>query len=418
MTTQIKREPDGRSTPAPAGSSASGAGVVASASAPLYNHVRREDDAAEFDMSQHNNKIWLVKLPKFLYDKWTQAEPGSELGQMRINETNKREMRIVTAITQSQPQRRAQQQQQQQREQQQRERPEQQQQDSMQVDRDEQGEGRADGEEGDDGDLGIGGPMVEQEEEEEEEPIPEEYALAMQNQVVNNTYVFSEPPPVAQTGQAASASLKVEEEDLRLDSDDEQPVVERRPAGGPDRTRRNQGGQKLRGKVVHECLVKPIDDARYRSLLKARSLASEKPRRQIQQIDDMSGNFLQPGIIGPAQGSTGRFMAGPSKRRNREIHARLPIDALMDSIFKCFEEYEFWSLKAFKHQLKQPESYLKEVLEGIATLHKRGPHTGKWQLKAETKGAISGLADVRQGETAPDEQLESSDEDIEMEDRL
>ena len=411
MTTQIKREPGTRPN-APSATTnntgnANGNGIA---------YTRREDDAAEFDLSQQNNKIWLVRLPKFLYDRWASAEPGAELGSMRINETNRREMRIVTTVPPPAPPP-----------------PPSANAGSQQAAQDAEADADADGDvagsqqqrQQHDGEQRSGEEDGEAEADESsapvtaEEDIPTEYALAMQNQVVNNTYVFSEPPPVLGAAAAVKSSGGAEDEDMRYDSDDEQIVVEqRRPAGGPDRARRNQGGQRLRGKVVHECLVKPIDDARYRSLLKARSAASDKPRRQIQTIDDMSGNFLQPGLIGPAQGSTGKFMQAPSKKRNREIHARLPIDALMDSIFKCFEEYEFWSLKAFKHQLKQPESYLKEVLEGIATLHKRGPHTGRWQLKQETKGAISGLSEMRQGQAAPDEQFESSDDDVEMEDRL
>ncbi|BFZ55057.1 hypothetical protein PYCC9005_002095 [Savitreella phatthalungensis] len=385
----------------------------------------RDDPETDLDLSGASNKLWLVKLPKFLYDRWIEAEPGAEVGALRINEANRREMRVVLP--------------------------------------DDMVEGIAEVPappppppiEASEVDDQKQSPEEDSATEEEglppppavrpREPIPQEYSLIMQNQMVTNTYVFSEPPAVASKAPGAVGDDILLRHHDAEDSDEDAPKGGAAPgfagadygpdgkrrAGGPDRTRRNQGGQRMRGKVVHECLVKPVDDERYRSLLRLRNSIGDKPRRQIRQIDDMTGNLLQPGQIAPAQGSVNKFMAGVSvsgkvRQKGREIHARLPIDALMDMIFKCFEEYEFWSLKAFKHQLKQPESYLKEVLEGIAVLHKRGPNTGKWQLKQETKGAIKGLMTFKQqervtanGQAAPDDNISSGeDEDVEMEDRL
>jgi transcription initiation factor TFIIF subunit beta len=147
-------------------------------------------------------------------------------------------------------------------------------------------------------------------------------------------------------------------------------------------------------------------------------------------MDDNGTNFIQPGQLGGSK-SFNTFIKGKAALTNktRDINARLPLKDLYDAIFKCFEEYEFWSLKAFKKKLKQPEAYLKDTLDNIATLHKRGPHVGTWELKQETKkaqqaGAAAEAAAVHEikheGQEAPEDlgDFTDADDDVEMEDRL
>lgn len=352
----------------------------------------QDDERTELDFTNANDKVWLVKLPKFLFDKWMEAPAGSELGHLKMNEANRKEMKVV--LSEPTP--------------------------------DETKSGVS-------SDSGPG-------------DIPLEYSLEMQNQTVANTYVFSEPAAKSWADRPSRANSPIEADTEPKATEDVAAVVpERRRAGGPDRSRRNLGGQKLGGKVVHDCLVKPIDNALYRTLLRDRVSVADGPKRRIQVVDDatLSGNLMAPGSIVSIlpTGQTKSFIKSKPKVKSREIHARMSLDNLLDEIVKCFKQYEYWSLKAFKAHLKQPESYLKETLENIAMLHKRGPMTGKWQLKAETRNAMKGYAGLSQfdkssighgvdekdtgnqkikseheGEAAPE--AEESDEDVEMEDRL
>lgn len=59
----------------------------------------------------------------------------------------------------------------------------------------------------------------------------------------------------------------------------------------------------------------------------------------------------------------------------------MPENELLDLIVKGFSRYPFWSLKALKHEFKQPEAYLKETVEKVAVLVRQGPHAMTWQLK-------------------------------------
>lgn len=343
-----------------------------------------EEDEPDLDLTHAGDTVWLVKLPKFLFDKWSTSPAGTELGQLKVNEANRKEMKVV--VTQ----------------------PEDSKEDAASAFSD----------------------------------IPLEYALDMQNSQVRNTFIFSEPPAKPWPNRR-QRSVTPAGSDTEMAGTEGKP--ETRKAGGPNRSRRNLGGQKLSGKVVHDCLVKPIDNAHYRSLLRNRVKSADVPKRRVETIEDLNGSLMQPGTMGGKvlTGGLKTFIKSKSRlNKSRDVNARMSLDNLIDEISKCFQQYEYWSLKAFKAHLKQPESYLKETLDSIATLHKRGPMTGKWQLKAETRNAMKGYAGLSQfdhmktatsdgagdekiksehaGEAAPEEGLDSDeeDDDIEMEDRL
>lgn len=63
--------------------------------------------------------------------------------------------------------------------------------------------------------------------------------------------------------------------------------------------------------------------------------------------------------------------------------------ALLDAIFNLYttRNYNYWSMKALKHELKQPEAWLRENMEQVAVLHKTGRFANFWELKPEYKPA-------------------------------
>lgn len=60
--------------------------------------------------------------------------------------------------------------------------------------------------------------------------------------------------------------------------------------------------------------------------------------------------------------------------------ARLPRNQLLDLLFQLFREQPRWSFKPLRERTQQPEVYLKEVLNEIATLHRSGEYNGMWEL--------------------------------------
>lgn len=141
----------------------------------------------------------------------------------------------------------------------------------------------------------------------------------------------------------------------------------------------------------------PISDS-YRSLLRRRREEASTPKRTIKMLDTADAgrhNMLVAGVghsLAPGS-SKSRFNAAISAKPTSgssgggEKYARMPKNELLDMLFGLFERWQYWSLKKLRTETQQPESYLRETLNGIADLHKRGPYVGNWSLKPEYSNA-------------------------------
>lgn len=91
--------------------------------------------------------------------------------------------------------------------------------------------------------------------------------------------------------------------------------------------------------------------------------------------------------------------------------ARIPENELLDRIFQCFSQYNYWSMKALKAAIPQPEVYLRATLEKVANLNKTGRFANQWSLRDGFRAT---------NEAAPDENFEDDDDededDVKMED--
>jgi len=58
---------------------------------------------------------------------------------------------------------------------------------------------------------------------------------------------------------------------------------------------------------------------------------------------------------------------------------------VLSLLFSLFADQEYWGLKALTEISKQPATWLKEVLNDIAILNKRGVNLGTYELKPELK---------------------------------
>lgn len=63
----------------------------------------------------------------------------------------------------------------------------------------------------------------------------------------------------------------------------------------------------------------------------------------------------------------------------------MPQNELLDRIFECFRQYQYWPFKTLKAKLQQPEAYLKQTLEMVAHLVKSGDFAMTWELKPEAQ---------------------------------
>lgn len=112
----------------------------------------------------------------------------------------------------------------------------------------------------------------------------------------------------------------------------------------------------------------------------------------------------------------------PTKAKKMENKAtRWPENRLLDAIAQCFSEHRYWSIRAFRGRIPQPEAYLRETLDKIAVLQRSGTFANHWSLKPEYQGMVASLPKPADDAAVPKADAlsdEEDDEDIKMEDVL
>lgn len=178
------------------------------------------------------------------------------------------------------------------------------------------------------------------------------------------------------------------------------------------------------GKVVHECQVIPTQLA---SNNKLRML--EQRKRLSQMVKKKTINYIKSERVGVMHGrTTPNIQTGSTITLSKELAAkkeaakqdgraaRLDRDVLMNLLFKLFNEYEYWTMKGLREKTNQPEAYLKECLENIALMERKGPYALKWRLKDEYRKSIDVENKVKSGTIEDDEENDKNNNDDEEDD--
>ncbi|KAJ3211912.1 hypothetical protein HDU67_004184 [Dinochytrium kinnereticum] len=175
--------------------------------------------------------------------------------------------------------------------------------------------------------------------------------------------------------------------------------------------------REISGKVVHEATMRPLTDNSYREIMKRRREEANSKRKNIAIIHHKDGKKVM--AVGSANVATqgnaqGEFNLS-QKRTTLDKRERIPKEELINQIFEAFKESSYYSFKELLERLKQPQTYLKEVINEVCVLMKKGEEHGKYALKPEFQSAGGGVGgDISLG--AMDEDLddgEDFDEDME-----
>ncbi|EPS38587.1 hypothetical protein H072_7687 [Dactylellina haptotyla CBS 200.50] len=176
----------------------------------------------------------------------------------------------------------------------------------------------------------------------------------------------------------------------------------------------------LVGTVRHEAVVTPMDGMEFAKYLKRKRdiMEEEQRKKHIQVLEKILPGAPLPTSIENLFDHAIQKPGGEKKKTQENKATRMPRNELLDALFICFSEYEFWTLKGLRERLNQPEAYLKETLESIATLLKTGPFALKWQLKPEYKSRdIESIKKEVREDLGTDAEGEfDDDEEEEMED--
>ncbi|EGN92358.1 hypothetical protein SERLA73DRAFT_191197 [Serpula lacrymans var. lacrymans S7.3] len=192
----------------------------------------------------------------------------------------------------------------------------------------------------------------------------------------------------------------------------------------------------LTGRIKHECNLRPIFNESYRRQMRERSRKYNTPRRQIRMIEDagVSGgrggiNRLSSGVgVGAGGAFSDLIKSKPKPAKGAfERMARMPRNQLLDLLFTLFREQPRWSIKPLRERTQQPEAYLKEVLGEIGQLNRSGEYNGMWELSEvftkdgiKAEGGMGMIAGGSQDVTMalPEEEEEDDDDDDDDDDDM
>ncbi|KAI5957467.1 hypothetical protein KGF57_003161 [Candida theae] len=337
-----------------------------------------ENESLDMNLSRGDQKVWLVKLPKYLMDKWSDPESmkkGNQLGNVKIRKDARGKLEVKLVL------------------------------------------------------------------EKNETDIPQEYDIKMLNTQVRNSYAFTEENLKKFKQELTEVGAMPQQPQLK-ETDDKKKKFQPRRKFKYFRVQKNgdgSNGQPIRkyipfvktipkktsllGKVVHDCSIVPSKrDKSYAALIRSRDANIQgPPRPKVTLLNEIPGVIQSnagPSIKG---NNTSVFLKSTQPKNKADGRAiRMPKQDLLDLLFRLFEEYEYWSIKGLKERTKQPESYLKESLDSIAILIKKGPYTSKWVLKPEyrklrdaERAARLGLNEEDQGKENEEGEGENEDEDME-----
>ncbi|KAF7972440.1 hypothetical protein HWV62_18018 [Athelia sp. TMB] len=232
-------------------------------------------------------------------------------------------------------------------------------------------------------------------------------------------------PGAAFNPDPADVQPDVYELDMVNDNVENQIVIAERPklpeAGSTEPVNPRARSTVHTGRVRHNCNLRPVMNATYMKQMRERTRKYNTPQRTIGRIEDagISGgrggiNMLSSGVgVGSGRAFDSLVASKPKPKKGAfERMARMPKNQLLDQLFSLFREKPLWPIKVLREKTQQPEQYLKETLQEIATLHRSGEHTGMWELSANFKGdGVKGEGDAGPSALGGDVDMDDGDSD-------
>ncbi|PFH61063.1 hypothetical protein XA68_18324 [Ophiocordyceps unilateralis] len=263
----------------------------------------------------------------------------------------------------------------------------------------------------------------------EHQPLPREYELDVLDRDVQNHFIFSEedlPSYKARNkarAEAASAGIPASLLRQRAQGNGQEhgpqrQSYDRRSRFQPYFRKAIPKKTKMFGKIHYDIRVEPRNVRDEERVLAQKLLDAEQSKSKLQIISrNSASSIMNPGTAVAAQwgGNFIKNAAQQAKPKKGEVFkaARIPKNQLLDLIFDCFRQYQYWSMKALRQKLQQPDSYLRQVLEEVAVLHKSGRFANHYGLSDAYKDKAGNDAKEEAAVAADDVDGDGDDDDDE-----
>lgn len=165
----------------------------------------------------------------------------------------------------------------------------------------------------------------------------------------------------------------------------------------------------LIGSVTDQYLAKPLNTKEFIEFDRKRTSAAVVGRNAHTEI--INEHVDEVTTMNKLQDRFSSFIRPTNKPKSQQNkYARMPQNELIDMLHSMFDDYKYWSMKAIKAKVKQPEAYLKETLPKIAELVKSGYFASNWKRQEmfarPSRHDASGDATVKPEEEDEDEEME------------
>ncbi|KAI6797346.1 hypothetical protein KC361_g3924 [Hortaea werneckii] len=224
--------------------------------------------------------------------------------------------------------------------------------------------------------------------------LPKKYELKLSTAAYNNTCVFSEKdlPGHKPSAIGRNRHLQPGAKPSGIQSKGER-YGQNGQAGASGKPNYRTAIPKetaLLPQIQHEANAAPIEDDEYFAHIAKRWKEHVAPKSRTTYIEGIDRG-MHPGVSSAASlgafGLSSKPKAG-KKKAVKEKAVRLERSQLMDALGQCFRRYRYCSMRFLRNELKQPEAWIKENLEQIATLVRSGDFAMNWVLKPEFQSTI------------------------------
>lgn len=208
--------------------------------------------------------------------------------------------------------------------------------------------------------------------------VPKKYDVTVNRQSYSNTVIFSEKDQPGFKSWRPNRVFRKEDRQAQREEAYRVNKNKRYSSAIPKQVA-------LAGCVANEVTITAVENEEYRRLTDLRFKEMFAPRRQTNFATGVDRS-LHPSIAASAAFATFTTAAQsgkPAKKKQTEKAVRISQEDLIDHMTDCFKRFKYWSLRALKQELHQPESYIKSTIEKIATLVKSGPFSNNYRLNSE-----------------------------------
>ncbi|TKA55091.1 hypothetical protein B0A55_13428 [Friedmanniomyces simplex] len=140
----------------------------------------------------------------------------------------------------------------------------------------------------------------------------------------------------------------------------------------------------LAPRIQHEASATPVMNADYEASFARTWAAHMAPKSHTTYLGAVDRG-MHPGLSSnlntfssfglsarPGKGNKRGTANGAAAGRSKDKNVRVSKPELLDALQGCFRRYRYWPLKALRIELRQPEAWIKEVLEEVAVLVRSG----------------------------------------------